>query len=89
MLNDLLSTYDDRFVLFDQIYVGAQVPSSPRKIAVPELAGVFLRSPLLHDGSVPDLEALLDAARGPAAPHAFYVPETEGQDLIEFLTRRP
>jgi mono/diheme cytochrome c family protein len=89
MLNDLLSTYDDRVVLFDQIYVGAQVPSSPRKIAVPELAGVFLRSPLLHDGSVPDLEALLDAARGPAAPHAFYVPETEGQDLIEFLTRRP
>lgn len=89
MLNDLLSTYDDRVVLFDQIYVGAQVPSSPRKIAVPELAGVFLRSPLLHDGSVPDLEALLDAARGPAAPHAFYVPVTGRLDLIEFLTRRP
>lgn len=89
MLDDLLSTYDDRVVLFDRIYAATQVPSLPRELATPQLAGVFLRSPLLHDGSVPDLEALLDAARGPAAPHAFYVPLTDRADLIEFLTRRP
>lgn len=26
----------------------------------------------LHDNSVPSLDRLLDAARGPAAPHPFY-----------------
>ena len=49
----------------------------------------LLRGPLLHDGSVSDLEALLDPARGAAAPHAFYVPQSDRDDLIEFLTRRP
>ncbi len=89
MQDDLLSTYDDRLVLFDQIFAESQVPSLPREIAVSRLVGVHLRGPLLHDGSVSDLEALLDPARGAAAPHAFYVPQSDRDDLIEFLTRRP
>ena len=89
MLDNRLSTYDDRVVLFDQIYVASQVPSEPRVLAVSGLAGIHLRSPLLHDGSVPDLDALLDPARGAAAPHAFYLPQPSRADVIEYLTRRP
>ncbi len=89
MLDNLLSTYDDRVVLFDQIYEASEVPSRPRELAVSRLVGLHLRSPLLHDGSVPDLDQLLDPARGAAAPHAFYVPQPDRADLVEYLTRRP
>ncbi|MEM6671644.1 MAG: hypothetical protein AAF726_02300 [Planctomycetota bacterium] len=88
LLDDVLTTYDDRLVVYDQIFDPAQIPSLPRELATPRLVGLHLRRELLHDGSVPDLDALLDPARGPAAAHAFYVAPGDAEALIEFLTRR-
>ncbi|MEM9380185.1 MAG: hypothetical protein AAGB93_09590 [Planctomycetota bacterium] len=85
MRNDLLTPYDDRVVLFDQIFDEAQIPTLPREIKARSLGGIFLRARLLHDGSVPDLDALLDPARGPAADHPFYVSGAARADLIAFL----
>lgn len=88
MLDDRLTTYDDRFVVFDRLFEGAQIPAAPRSIATPQVTGLHLLGRLLHDGSVASVESLLDSARGPAAPHAVYVADDETGDLIEFLTRR-
>ncbi len=85
MRDDRLSTYDDRLVLFDRIFEESQEPTLPRDYATPRLTGVFLRNQLLHNGSVPNLEALLDPARGPAAPHAIYVQQPLRSDVIEYL----
>ncbi|MEM1448267.1 MAG: hypothetical protein AAGI22_04100 [Planctomycetota bacterium] len=85
MLNDLGTTYDDRVVLFDQIFDDIQVPSLPHEIKARSLGGLFLRGRLLHDGSVDSLDALLDPARGPAASHPFYLSGSARADLIAFL----
>lgn len=84
--DDTGTIYDDRVVLFDNLYREAPVPAVVRDIPAPRLIGLHLRGPMLHNGSVPSLDALLDPGRGPAAPHAYYVPiRTERDDLVEFL----
>ncbi len=44
------------------------------------------RGAVLHDASVPSLDALLDPARGATAPHPFFVPDPAGRsDVVQFL----
>lgn len=66
---------------------------------VPSLRGVGTRGPLLHDGTVPSLEALLEPARasttfaerlhgtGPVRGHTYgwTLSETERRDLVAYL----
>ena len=84
--NDTDTNYDDRVVLFDNLYREAPVPAVARDLPAPRLLGLHLRGAMLHNGSVPSLESLLDPSRGPAAPHAFYLPtSSEREDLVEYL----
>lgn len=87
--HDLLLTFDDRLAIFDAIHTPSQVPSALRTIRTPRLISPHVDGPRLHDGSVPDLETLIDPARGAGAIHPVY-PATAGDrvDLLEYLTTR-
>lgn len=87
VLDDVLTNYDDRLVLFDQVFIENQIPAAARTIPTPNLIGLHLRARLLHDGSAASLDDLLDPTRGPSAPHAYYVIGQARTDIIEFLTR--
>lgn len=87
VLDDVLTNYDDRLVLFDHVFIENQVPAAGRTIPTPNLIGLHLRSRLLHDGSAASLDDLLDPSRGPGAPHSFYLEPQARMDLIEFLTK--
>ncbi len=87
VLDDRLTTFDDRLVLFDHVFTQNPIPAAGRTIPTPHLMGLHLRTRLLHDGSAASLDDLLDSVRGAGAPHAFYVDGQSRTDLVEFLTR--
>jgi len=78
---DVDRRYDDRLTAMN-----AGWTKGPKGYKVPQLLGLYLTAPYLHDGSVPSLDALFSPERGPAAPHPFFISDPEGrEDLITFL----
>lgn len=87
--DDTLSSYDDRLVIFDTLFVDNQVPAAPRAMPAPRLDALHLEGRFLHDASVESLEALLDPARGAGAPHPVALDlERDRADVAEFLLTR-
>lgn len=75
------SGYDDRLIVMN-----AEWRRGKKGYKVPQLVGVALTAPYLHDGSVPTLDALLSPDRGRRAPHPYYVVHPdERADLVAFL----
>lgn len=83
-LNPVLDTthshFDDRMVT-----VNASLRGDVRGIALPLLLDLRRRPSFLHDDSVRTLDGLLDASRGPDAPHPFYLSGGQRQDVIVAL----
>jgi len=74
-------TFDDKMVVVDASPVGG-----PRGAALPLLLDLARKPVFLHDDSVPSLAALLDPARGPLAPHPFYVADPDQRkSIVAFL----
>ena len=89
VLNTASSIFDDKMAV-----VNASIRGESRGIALPLLLDLARKPVFLHDNSVPTLEALLDPARGPAAPHPFYLADTRQRAVMaEYLrgldTRTP
>ncbi len=81
VLDDPKTGYDDRVMVMSAEWRGAEIGYK-----APQLLGIGLTPPYLHDGSVPTLEALLSPDRGAFSPHPFYVPHSdERADLVAFL----
>ena len=72
--------FDDKMAV-----VNASLRGEKRGIALPLLLDLARKPVFLHDNSVPTLEALLDATRGPQSPHPFYLPTSQRADVIVFL----
>ncbi len=73
--------YDDRLIVMN-----AEWRRGKKGYKVPQLLGVALTAPYLHDGSVPTLKALFSPDRGLRAPHPYYVVHPdERADLVAFL----
>ena len=68
VLNTAASIFDDKMAV-----VNASLRGEKRGIAMPLLLDLGRKPVFLHDNSVPTLDALLQARRGPMAPHPFYV----------------
>ncbi len=74
-------TFDDKMIVVD-----ASDRGEIRGNALPMLLDLDRRSVFLHDSSVRGLDALLDPARGPQAPHPFYVADAKKRsDMVLFL----
>lgn len=80
VMNTVDSIFDDKMAV-----VNASVRGEKRGLALPLLLDLARKPVFLHDNSVPSLDSLLDASRGPAAPHPFYVSGRQRSDLIDFL----
>lgn len=80
LLNTESSIFDDKMVV-----VNASIRGDIRGIALPLLLDLDRKPVFLHDNTVPSLDNLLDATRGPSAPHPFYLSGQERADLITFL----
>jgi cytochrome c2 len=83
-LNPVMNTVDN---IFDDkmAVVNASMRGDVRGIALPLLLDLARKPVFLHDNSVPNLEMLLDASRGPTAPHPFYLEGQQRADVVEFL----
>lgn len=84
-LNPVLNTagniFDDKMAV-----VNASLRGEERGIAMPLLLDLARKPVFLHDNSVPTLDNLLDPARGPLAPHPFYLSDAAKRaDMAEFL----
>lgn len=78
--NTVGSIFDDKMVV-----VNASIRGDIRGIALPLLLDLARKPVFLHDNSVPSLVDLFDSARGPLAPHPFYLDGTDRTDMIAFL----
>ena len=68
------------------IVVDASDRGERRGNAMPLLLDLGRKQMFLHDASVPGLDKLLDPARGPQAPHPFYVADAaRRKDVVQFL----
>ena len=76
VLNTPGSIFDDKMAV-----VNASIRGGIRGTTLPLLLDLARKPVFLHDNSVPTLEALLDPARGPAAPHPFYLADA-GQRAV-------
>jgi hypothetical protein len=74
------SIFDDKMVI-----VNASIRGDIRGIAMPLLLDLARKPVFLHDNSVPTLDNLLDRARGPMAPHPFYLDGTEREEMVTLL----
>jgi hypothetical protein len=74
------NTFDDKMIV-----INASLRGLKRGAALPLLMDLARKPVFLHDNSVPTLERLFDSARGPLAPHPFYVQASERSDLAQFL----
>lgn len=83
-LNSVLDSagrFDDRMAV-----VNASLRGLERGAAMPVLLDLARRPHFLHDDSVHSLGDLLDPARGPSAPHPFYVRDVRARgDVVAFL----
>lgn len=74
-------TFDDKMVVVDASLRGAK-----RGNALPLLLDLARKPMFLHDASVPNLDALLDPARGKKAPHPFYIGNiSQRADMVAFM----
>ena len=81
VMNTVASIFDDKMAVFN-----ASIRGEKRGIAMPLLLDLARKPVFLHDNSVPTLDALLDPARGPSAPHPFYLANTrQRSDVVEYL----
>ncbi|MBA3503348.1 MAG: hypothetical protein M4D80_15635 [Myxococcota bacterium] len=80
VLNTPDSIFDDKMVI-----VNASLRGDIRGIALPLLLDLARKPVFLHDDTVPSLESLFDASRGPMAPHPFYLDGQDREDMIELL----
>ncbi len=80
VMNTADSTFDDKMAV-----VNASLRGEIRGTAMPLLLDLARKPVFLHDNSVASLEALLDASRGPDAPHPFYLQGGRRADVVEFL----
>ncbi len=78
--NTVASIFDDKMVV-----VNASIRGDIRGIALPLLLDLARKPVFLHDNTVPSLDNLLDAARGPDAPHPFYLSGQDRTDMIALL----
>lgn len=84
-LNPILNTPDS---IFDDkmAVVNASQRGEERGTALPLLLDLANKPNFLHDLSIPNLETLLSPARGPDAPHPFYLAESRDRsDMVAFL----
>jgi mono/diheme cytochrome c family protein len=80
-IEDSPGIFDDKMVV-----VNATIRGDLKGTAQPLLLDLARKPRFLHDSSVHGLEALLDDARGPDAPHPFYKTDpAERADVITFL----
>lgn len=81
ILNTVNNIFDDKMAV-----VNASLRGEIRGTALPLLLDLARKPNYLHDNSVPSLDALLTATRGPNAPHPFYINGTAARaDMVEFL----
>jgi len=81
LLDDPRTGYDDRVMVMSAAWRGGAIGYK-----VPQLVGIGLTAPYLHDGSVPTLDALLSPDRGAFSPHPFYLRDpNERSELAAFL----
>lgn len=83
-LNPIENTVDN---IFDDkmVVVNASIRGDIRGIAMPLLLDLARKPVFLHDNSVPTLDNLMDSARGPMAPHPFYLSGQDRADMIALL----
>lgn len=75
------NTFDDKMAV-----TNASLRGEIRGIALPLLLDLGRKPVFLHDNSVSSLDQLLDPARGPMAPHPFFITnEKQRADLVAFL----
>lgn len=84
-LNPILDTpgniFDDKMAV-----VNASQRGGIRGTAMPLLLDLARKPNFLHDNSVPNLDSLLNPARGATAPHPFYLSDpSQRGDVAEFL----
>lgn len=80
-IQDAPGTFDDHMIVLDASQRGLR-----RGNALPMLLDLARRGAVLHDASVPSLDALLDPARGATAPHPFFIADPAGRsDVVQFL----
>jgi len=82
VLNTVDNIFDDKMVIFN-----ASTRGDVRGIAMPLLLDLARKPVFLHDNSVPSLDALFDADRGPSAPHPVYLQGQDRAHVIAFLGR--
>ena len=81
VMNTANSVFDDKWAV-----VNASIRGEKRGVAMPLLLDLARKPNFLHDSSVPNLESLLDPARGRSAPHPFYVSgKAQRSDLAMYL----
>lgn len=81
---------DDPQSGYDDAQISATLRTGERSdrvgYKVPQLLGLGMTAPYLHDGSISSLDLLFSPARGPLAPHPFYVRHPdERADLVSYL----
>ena len=83
-LNPIIDTpmmiFDDKFAV-----VNASMRGGIRGTALPLLLDLARKPNYLHDNSVLSLDSLLNANRGPTAPHPFYLSDSERADMVVYL----
>lgn len=67
--------------------VNASLRGGIRGIALPLLLDLARKPVFLHDNSVASLDELFDPARGPDAPHPFYLPDARDRADMAALLR--
>ncbi len=81
VVNTPSSPFDDKMAV-----VNASIRGDIRGTALPLLLDLARKPVFLHDNSVLTLNALLDPARGAAAPHPFYLTDpTQRAQVVAFL----
>jgi hypothetical protein len=81
ILNTPESIFDDKMAV-----VNASMRGLERGTAMPLLLDLANKPNFLHDDSVASLDALLDPARGPQAPHPFYRADAKDRaDIAAYL----
>ena len=83
-LNPVLNSpgvFDDKWAV-----VNASQRGEKRGVAMPLLLDLARKPTFLHDNSVPSLNALFEARRGPTAPHPFYLSNGQQRtDMANYL----
>ena len=81
IVNTVANIFDDKMAV-----VNASMRGLERGIALPLLLDLARKPVFLHDNSVPDLDTLLNSARGARSPHPFYLDSAAARgDMVAFL----